>query len=106
MRSFVLNRMWNTTVTIKTPATFNDAKYPLTYTEQTAVKARYVSKSVRHTNSDGTTISANMVVMIESTATIPENAKIEHSGSEIDIIKINSVYDDRNELDHFEVWTT
>jgi len=44
--------------------------------------------------------------MIESTATISENAKIEHSGSEIDIIKINSVYDDRNELDHYEVWTT
>ena len=106
MRSFVLNRMWNTTVTIKTPATFNDAKYPLTYTLQEDVKARFVSKSVRHTNSDGTTISANMVVMIESTATIPENVKIEHSGSEIDIIKINSVYDDRNELDHFEVWTT
>jgi hypothetical protein len=98
--------MWNTTVTIKTPVTFNASNYPLTYTEQEDVKARYVSKSVRHTNADGTTISANTVVMIENTATIQTNAKIEHDGEEIDIIKINEVYDDRNELDHWEVWTT
>jgi len=98
--------MWNTTVTIKTPATFDASNFPLTYTLQEDVKARYISKSVRHTNQDGTTVSANTVIMIVNTATIPTNAKIEHDGSEIDIIKINPVVDDHNILDHWEVWTT
>jgi len=44
--------------------------------------------------------------MIVNTATMPTNAKIEHDGSEIDIIKINPVVDDHNILDHWEVWTT
>ena len=99
MRSYVKEKMFNTTVTVKTPATFNASNYPLTYTEQT-VKARYIRKSKLIEDDAGNTQKATAVIMVntvdtsDATVTITNATRIEYNSNDVRVLTFEEIWDD------------